>query len=184
MSVESAFARLKQIRTLRTVMLAFAAIGFGLFTGPILQGLYVEERVRPRRARAGSARQPRRALRRSPSCRSRPGATTPASAQDPARGAAPGRAPDPPRRRRGPDPVLDAERAAPSPSSGSCRQVLLDDRVHDGRADPAVGRALPPPGHGRRARVDLHLLHRGHRRRARSRRSSSTPSARRPRCCS
>ena len=44
MSIESAFARLKQIHTLRTVLVAFAAIGFGLFTGPVLQGLYVEER--------------------------------------------------------------------------------------------------------------------------------------------
>jgi ABC-type branched-subunit amino acid transport system ATPase component/MFS family permease len=44
MSVESAFARLKQIRTMRTVLVAFSAIGFGLFTGPILQSLYVEDR--------------------------------------------------------------------------------------------------------------------------------------------
>jgi ABC-type branched-subunit amino acid transport system ATPase component/MFS family permease len=43
MSVESVFARLKQIRTLRSVLIAFAALGFGLFTGPILQGLYVED---------------------------------------------------------------------------------------------------------------------------------------------
>jgi ABC-type branched-subunit amino acid transport system ATPase component/predicted MFS family arabinose efflux permease len=43
-SVEAAFARLKQVRTLRTVMAAFAAIGFGLFTVPILQGLYLEDR--------------------------------------------------------------------------------------------------------------------------------------------
>ena len=43
MSVESVFARLKQIRTFRHAMLAFAALGFGLFTGPILQGLYVED---------------------------------------------------------------------------------------------------------------------------------------------
>ena len=44
MSVESVFSRLKQIRTFRHAMLAFAALGFGLFTGPILQGLYVEDR--------------------------------------------------------------------------------------------------------------------------------------------
>ncbi len=43
MSVESVFSRLKQIRTFRHAMLAFAALGFGLFTGPILQGLYVED---------------------------------------------------------------------------------------------------------------------------------------------
>jgi ABC-type branched-subunit amino acid transport system ATPase component/MFS family permease len=43
MSVESAFSRLKQIKTVHTVVLGFAAIGFGLFTSPILQSLYVEE---------------------------------------------------------------------------------------------------------------------------------------------
>lgn len=43
MSVESVFARLKQIRTFHHTLIAFAALGFGLFTGPILQGLYVEE---------------------------------------------------------------------------------------------------------------------------------------------
>jgi len=43
-SVEAAFSRLKQVRTLRTVMWAFAALGFGLFTGPILQNLYLEDR--------------------------------------------------------------------------------------------------------------------------------------------
>ncbi len=44
MSMESVFARLKLIRTLRMTMLAFAAIGFGLFTGPVLANLYVEDR--------------------------------------------------------------------------------------------------------------------------------------------
>ncbi|MET0150934.1 MAG: ATP-binding protein, partial [Acidimicrobiales bacterium] len=44
MSVESVFSRLKQIRTFRYAMLAFASLGFGLFTGPILGGLYVEDR--------------------------------------------------------------------------------------------------------------------------------------------
>ena len=43
-SIEAAFSRLKQVRTFRTVMAAFAAIGFGLFTVPVLQGLYLEER--------------------------------------------------------------------------------------------------------------------------------------------
>ena len=43
MSVESVFSRLKQIRTFRYAMIAFASLGFGLFTGPILGGLYVED---------------------------------------------------------------------------------------------------------------------------------------------
>ena len=43
-SVEAAFARLKQIRTFRTVMLGFMALGFSIFTGGILSNLYVEDR--------------------------------------------------------------------------------------------------------------------------------------------
>ncbi len=42
-SVEAAFARLWQIRTLKTVIVAFAAIGFGLFTAPVLSNLFMEE---------------------------------------------------------------------------------------------------------------------------------------------
>jgi ABC-type branched-subunit amino acid transport system ATPase component len=38
-SIEAAFAR-----TLRIALVAFAALGFGLFTGPVLANLYVEER--------------------------------------------------------------------------------------------------------------------------------------------
>ena len=42
-SIEAAFARLNRIRTLRTVLVAFAAMGFGLFTAPVLTNLYLEE---------------------------------------------------------------------------------------------------------------------------------------------
>lgn len=42
-SVEAAFARLGRIRTLKTVVLAFAAMGFGLFTAPVLGNLYLEQ---------------------------------------------------------------------------------------------------------------------------------------------
>jgi ABC-type branched-subunit amino acid transport system ATPase component/predicted MFS family arabinose efflux permease len=42
-SVEAAFARLLQIRTLKAVITAFAAIGFGLFTVPILGNLFMED---------------------------------------------------------------------------------------------------------------------------------------------
>ncbi len=48
-SMEAAFARLRQIRTIRTVLVAFAALGFGLFTDPVLANLYLEDAVRPRR---------------------------------------------------------------------------------------------------------------------------------------
>jgi ABC-type branched-subunit amino acid transport system ATPase component/predicted MFS family arabinose efflux permease len=40
-SVEAAFARLRSIRTLRTVIVAFAAMGFGLFTAPVLANMFL-----------------------------------------------------------------------------------------------------------------------------------------------
>ncbi len=43
-SVEAAFARLRRIRTFKTTLAAFAAIGFGLFTVPVLQNLYLDDR--------------------------------------------------------------------------------------------------------------------------------------------
>jgi ABC-type branched-subunit amino acid transport system ATPase component/predicted MFS family arabinose efflux permease len=43
-SMEAAFARLQGIRTLRTAVLGFAAIGFGLFTAPVLVNLFLEDR--------------------------------------------------------------------------------------------------------------------------------------------
>jgi ABC-type branched-subunit amino acid transport system ATPase component/predicted MFS family arabinose efflux permease len=43
-SIEAAFARLGSIRTLKTVVLGFAAIGFGLITAPVLTSLYLEDR--------------------------------------------------------------------------------------------------------------------------------------------
>lgn len=42
-SVEAAFARLWRIRTLKSVVVAFAAMGFGLFTGPVLANLFLED---------------------------------------------------------------------------------------------------------------------------------------------
>lgn len=41
-SMEAAFARLLQIKTLKTVMVAFSALGFGMFTVPILGSLFLE----------------------------------------------------------------------------------------------------------------------------------------------
>ena len=42
-STEAAFARLLQIRTLKLAIIAFAAMGFGLFTVPILANLFLED---------------------------------------------------------------------------------------------------------------------------------------------
>ncbi len=43
-SVEAGFARLRSIRTLRSVILALSAMGFGLVTLPVLANLFIEER--------------------------------------------------------------------------------------------------------------------------------------------
>jgi ABC-type branched-subunit amino acid transport system ATPase component/predicted MFS family arabinose efflux permease len=43
MSLEAAFARLFQIRTVKTTIIAFSAIGFGLFTGPVLGNLFLDQ---------------------------------------------------------------------------------------------------------------------------------------------
>ncbi|MEE9417044.1 MAG: ATP-binding protein [Acidimicrobiales bacterium] len=42
-SIEAAFARLLRIKTMKTVIVAFAAMGFALFTGPVLRNLYLED---------------------------------------------------------------------------------------------------------------------------------------------
>jgi ABC-type branched-subunit amino acid transport system ATPase component/predicted MFS family arabinose efflux permease len=42
-STEAAFSRLLQINTLRSTIVAFAAMGFGLFTAPVLASLFLEQ---------------------------------------------------------------------------------------------------------------------------------------------
>ena len=43
-SLEAAFERIMRIRTIKTVLIAFSAIGFGLFTVPVLGNLYLKQR--------------------------------------------------------------------------------------------------------------------------------------------
>jgi ABC-type branched-subunit amino acid transport system ATPase component/predicted MFS family arabinose efflux permease len=43
-SMEAAFERILRIRTIKTVLIAFSAIGFGLFTVPVLGNLYLKQR--------------------------------------------------------------------------------------------------------------------------------------------
>ncbi|MGP0031625.1 MAG: ATP-binding protein [Acidimicrobiales bacterium] len=43
-SMEAAFERIMRIRTIKTVLIAFSAIGFGLFTVPVLGNLYLKQR--------------------------------------------------------------------------------------------------------------------------------------------
>lgn len=42
-SIEAAFARLWRIKTMKTVVIAFAAMGFALFTAPVLRNLFLED---------------------------------------------------------------------------------------------------------------------------------------------
>ena len=42
-STEAAFSRLMQIRTVKMVVVAFSAMGFGLFTAPVLENLFLED---------------------------------------------------------------------------------------------------------------------------------------------
>ncbi|MEX1007455.1 MAG: ATP-binding protein [Acidimicrobiia bacterium] len=42
-SMEAAFARIKRVRTIRTVLVAFCALGFGLFSQPALESLYLDD---------------------------------------------------------------------------------------------------------------------------------------------
>jgi ABC-type branched-subunit amino acid transport system ATPase component len=42
-SLEAAFARILQIRTLKTTIMAFSALGFGLFTVPVLSNLFMQD---------------------------------------------------------------------------------------------------------------------------------------------
>ncbi len=44
-SMEAAFARIKRIRTIRTVLVAFCALGFGLFSIPELESLYLRNNL-------------------------------------------------------------------------------------------------------------------------------------------
>ena len=150
MSVESVFSRLKQIRTFRYVLIAFAALGFGLFTGPILQGLYVEERfdldalergllgslggllalcVLPFAARGYDAR----------------------FRQGPGEGASAGRPPDHPRRRRGPDPVRDAERPVLRPRRGGGAGPAVHGVHHGQRRSCSRSRPTASGAWGRRS---------------------------------
>ena len=43
-SMDAAFSRLMRIKTVKSVVLGFSALGFGLFTAPVLENLWLEDR--------------------------------------------------------------------------------------------------------------------------------------------
>lgn len=43
-SMDAAFSRLMQIRTMKAVVVGFSALGFGLFTAPVLENLWLEDK--------------------------------------------------------------------------------------------------------------------------------------------
>jgi ABC-type branched-subunit amino acid transport system ATPase component/predicted MFS family arabinose efflux permease len=42
-SMEAAFARIRRVKTLMSAIIGFAALGFGLFTGPVLANLFLQQ---------------------------------------------------------------------------------------------------------------------------------------------
>ena len=129
-SIEAAFARLWQIRTLKTVILAFAAMGFGLFTMPVLANLFIEDEYGPGtfdRGVVGTSA----ASAYCSCCRSSVGTTTGSTARPGARVAA-RRVADPAGRGAHAGAVLHAQRGRCSRSGHPAADHAVD-RVHDGR---------------------------------------------------
>ena len=158
-SIEAAFDRLKRIRTLKTVVLGFAALGFGLFTGPVLSNLFLQQHYHLgtfdrgaaatiQRGRSGLA-----ALRGTPLRPALPAGS---------RGAASAGPRDPARCRPRSGGVLHAQLAALRRSRHSSRDPSRCRLRHD-RPRRHVDRSLPTPGHRCGLCRHLHLLHRWHR---------------------
>ena len=183
-SMEAAFSRLMQIRTIRATVIAFAAMGFGLFTVPGAGQLL------PRGRSTASARSA--------------GALSATVGGIAVLVTLPfvGRYYDRLYRRDPPEAlrllglvVLPAALLTPlqyfMPNRGAVRHPRHPrQRCCCRRRSPWSGRSLtsvvpvPAAGDGRGARRDLRLLRRRHRRRAARRACSSTPTARGSRCSS
>ena len=155
-SIEAAFARLQQIRTFRTVMIGFVALGFSLFTGGVLSNLYVEERFGLDTLERGAlgtvtglARRRHHPVRR-PTIR-------PALPFEPRQSAATRRLADHAGLHLHPDPVPDALCVVVRrrwDHSGH----LAADCVHHGRSDHHVDRPVPATWDGWCDQQPLHLL--------------------------
>ena len=180
-SVEAAFARLWQIRTIKSVILAFAAIGFGLFTTGVLANLFMEEQYGTKTFERGVLgtigglgllvvlpfagryydsyyrRDPTKALRLVGFL------ILPAAVLTPVEYFMP-------------NAVLFVILGIP-------RADPAVHRVHDGRSLDHDDRPLPTARHGGGTQLHLHLLRGRDRRRADLRAASPTRSARVPRSC-
>ena len=151
-----------RIRTIKTVLIAFSAIGFGLFTVPVLGNLYLKQRFGLdafQRGLIGTigglgvlvALPARRPLLRQ------------ALSPRPAKGAVPHRQGGPAGGRPGPDSVRHAQRRLVGGDQCAGADALVDGLLHD-RPHLDHGRPLPAAGDGHRRGGPLRLLRRGVRR--------------------
>ena len=148
-SMEAAFARIKRIRTIRTVLVGFCALGFGLFSQPALESLYLDDTLHVTNvlhrglilSLSGIAALPILPLVGryfDKKYRSGPG-----------QGAGAGRCAHPAVGAAHPDPVQREQQHVvldPEDPTGGTHHL----RVRDGRTGAAGGRAVPPPWHGHR----------------------------------
>ena len=159
-SLEAAFERIMRIRTIKMVLIAFSAIGFGLFTVPVLGNLYLKQRFgldafqRGLIGTVGSAgvlialplvgRYYDRLYRKDPArALSLIGKVVlPCAVLDP-------------------DSVLHAERGPVGDLQRPDRGAPPHGLLHD-RPGPHLGGSLSPARAGRGRRRDLRLLRRGH----------------------
>ena len=162
-SLEAAFARIMRIRTLKMCLIAFSAMGFGLFTQPVLGNLFLRQQFGLdafRRGLIGTigslgllvalpfvGKYYDRLYHRDPAqAMALIGKLNSSRGRDRAHS------------------VLHAERSAVDGllCLGHCAVVV---RLLHGRAGDHVRSAVPPPRHDRCGRGDLPVVHRGHRRR-------------------
>ena len=175
-SMEAAFARIKRIRTIRTVLVGFCALGFGLFSQPALESLYLDENLHVKGVLERGIILSLSGILALPILPLVGRYFDRKYREDPARALGAGRPADH---------AVGAARAAavqrqqlhlvldPQGAAGGAHRV----GVRDGRAGVAGRRAVPPARHGHRDVDALHLLHRRLHGRPGRRASSPTPSA-------
>ena len=158
-SMEAAFARIKRIRTIRTVLVGFCALGFGLFSQPALESLYLDENLHVTNVL-------HRGLILSLS--GHPGAADPPAHRQVLRPQVPRGSGARPRAGRAAHPPVGVAHAVAVQRAE--HHLVLDPqdpagraddlRVRDGRPGAAGGGAVPVARHGHRDVDAVHLLHR------------------------
>ena len=158
-SMEAAFARIKRIRTIRTVLVAFCALGFGLFSQPALESLYLEDTLHVNDLLQRGLILSLSGIAALPILPFVGSLLRPGLPHRPGQGAGDRRCAHPPVGAPGAHPVQRGE-----------QHVVLDPEdpavdphrvgVRDGGAGAPGRRAVPPARDGHRDVHPLHLLHR------------------------